>query len=589
MDDLRVYIAVEAKNYPVLSRLRAEDLNVFDPGLIKFAIPEQLFFNRDTYEQVMTTDITQLWQQEMKKIEKDNTLSYDEKLIRQREVEIKLGKKSREKLMALQQALAYHEIRLTAQLPEIDIHEYLEGNIEGVTTIQTIKSTLQQLKGRVNPQQRKIITALENELKELKLDIEKIIGLFEKLTNKPIIFEKTIRDVLTKEQDKKKNAIAFLEVLITANKEYKKKKIPVSVFMFEELLKKRAEKDGIDEGKFKWAKRVFTDFNRTPISVQRFFNSVIGDAQVVNKYGPKESFYSWIEPYGLLLQVIQEWSKAVKNKSRNLAEKQYMLLVDSLKSLNQKKMIGENRVGILLREKDLVDSGIYEGILTPLLAAITEDRIEDVLSLITQFVKKRSIKINGKGVEDTKQFAALFSQFSSMLLFVKSRLLAQELTDINTQKIETGITGLEIRGKKPKETTRNVHIYKAIANTFTPMLELLPASQEGNIDNVIKQLKMMDTKKLNEAKDKTIKSIKTKLEDPKSDIAFIEKEKSDKEKEITEIVGHFKTYLDAIQARIEQFHKVATKVEEAEAPPPSPEVNGGPPPPPPPPPLKRGW
>jgi len=357
--------------------------------------------------------------------------------------------------------------------------------------------------------------------------------------------------------------------------------------MFEEL-KKRAEKGGIDEEVFKRAKRVFTDFNRTPLSVRNLFSKFIEDAQVMNKYSPKKSFYFLIEPYGLLLQVIQEWSKDVKGKSRNLAKNQYMLLVDSLKSLNQKKMIGENRVGILLREKDLVDSGIYEGILTPLLAAITEDRIEDVLSLITQFVKKRSIKINGKGVEDTKQFAALFSQFSSMLFFVKSRLLAQELTDINTQKIETGITGLEIHGKKPKETTRNVHIYKAIADTLTPMLKLLPAPQEGNVDNVIKQLKMLDTKKLDDAKNEVITNIEAILKDPQSDIAFIAKAKSDKDKEMAEIVGHFKTYLDAIQERIEQFHKVATKVEEAEAPPPSPEVGDGPPPPPPPPPPK-GW
>lgn len=577
---------LKAKDYPVLAQLRTTDPNVFDPTNFRFAIPEQLFFNRDTYEQVITTDISQRLKQKFKEIKKDKTLGIRDKFTRSEEVKEEFIEKQQEKKFALQQALAYHEIRLTAQRLEIDIHEYLEGNIKGVTTIRAIKGTLQQLKGRVNPQQRKIITALENELKELKLDIEKIIGLFEKLTNKKTItFEKTIHDVLTKEQGEKKNAIVFIEVLIAANKKYKNKKTPVSVFMFEEI-KKRAEKDGIDEGKFKWAKRVFTDFNRTPISVQRLFNSVVGDAQVVNKYGPKESFYSWIEPYGLLLQVIQEWSENVESKSKDLAEKQYMLLVNSLESLDQRKMYGETRVGILLREKDLLDSGIYKNKLTQLIAAIAKDRIEDVLSFITQFVKKRSVKINGKGVEDTKQFAALLSQFSLILLFVKSRLLAQELTDINTQKIETGITGLKVPGKKPKETTRNVHIYKAIADTLTPMLELLPVPQEGNSDNVIKQLKMMDTKKLNKAKDETIKSIKTKLEDPKSDIAFIEKEKSDKEKEITEIVGHFKTYLDAIQARIEQFHKVATKVEEVKAPPPSPEVNGGPPPPPPPP---KGW
>ena len=587
MDNLRDYIGLKAKNYPILLQLRTLDPSAFDPGFIKFAIPEQLFFNRDTYEQVMTIDITQLWQQKLKEIEEDETLGIGEKLVKAEQVKKELRNMKQKKWLALPQVFAYHKILLIAQLPEIDIHEYLEGNIKGVTTIHAIKSTLQQLKGRANPQQKKIITALENELKELKLNIEKIIVLFEKLTNKKTItFEKTIRDVLTKEQDKKKNAIVFIEVLIAANTEYKKKKTPVSVFMFEEI-KKRAQKGGIDKKVFDSAKQVFTDFNRTPLSVQRLFSSVIGDAQVVNKYGPKKSFYSWIEPYGLLLQVIQEWSKDVKGKSKNLAEKQYMLLVDSLKSLNQKKMIGENRVDILLREKDLVDSGIYEGILTPLLAAIAEDRIEDVLSWIAQFVKERSIKINGKGVEDTKQFAALLSQFSSMLLFVKSRLLAQELTDINTQKIETGITGLKVPGKKPEETTRNVHIYKAVANTLTPMLELLPAPQERNIDNVIKQLKILDTKKLDEAKDTTIKSIKTKLEDPKSDIAFIAKEKSDKDKEMAEIVGNFEKYLNDIQARIEQLRKVATEIKEVKAPPPSPEVNGGPPPPPLPPP--KGW
>ena len=118
------------------------------------------------------------------------------------------------------------------------------------------------------------------------------------------------------------------------------------------------------------------------------------------------------------------------------------------------------------------------------------------------------------------------------------------------------------------------------------MLELLLAPQEGNVDKVIKQLKMLDTKKLDDAKNEVITNIKTKLEDPKSDIAFIAKEKSDKEKEITEIVGHFEKYLDATQERIEQFHKVATEIKEVKAPPPSPEVSVGPPPPPSPP---KGW
>ena len=576
--------ALKAKDYPVLARLRAKDPHVFDPTNFRFAIPEQLFFNRDSYYEVIAIDISQEEQQRIQQIDEDEKYSVRDKLTKSQEVREEFVEKQQEGKFGLQQALAYHEIRLTAQLPEIDIHEYLEGNIEGVITIKAISGTIKQLKGRVNPKQKSIIVALEKELKELKLDIEKIIDLFKTLTNKKTIsFEKTIRDVLTKEQGKKKNAIAFIEVLIAANTEYKKKKTPVSVFMFEEL-KRRAEKGGIDKGVFSRAKRVFIDINRTPLSVRNLFSSVIIDGQVVNKYGPKESFYSWIEPYGLLLKVIQEWSKNVESKSNDLAKNQYTLLVNSLESLDQRKMYGETRVGILLREKDLLDSGIYKKKLTQLIAAITEDRIEDVLSLITKFVKERSIKINGNGVENSKQFTALLSQFSLILLFVKSRLLAQELTDINTQKIETGITGLEIRGKKPKEITRNVQVYRAIADSFTTMLELLPKTQEGNIDKVIKQLKMLDTKKLSEAKDKIIKSIKTKLEDPKSDIAFIAKEKSDKEKEITKIVGYFKTYLDAIQTRIEQFNKVATKVKEVKAPPPSPEVNGGPPPPPPPPP-----
>ena len=197
-------------------------------------------------------------------------------------------------------------------------------------------------------------------------------------------------------------------------------------------------------------------------------------------------------------------------------------------------------------------------------------------------MKDNSLKENGKGVEDTAAFNNLMNNFMRYYVFVRMRNVYFEMQQLNTGELEGGIENLstDINVVVIAVLKRNLGIYSEIKTILIPFLKLIDFLQKANVGDAIEQLKELKKEDFVSANNKVIEDIKKQLNDVK--IKFLKKD--EKEKEIKEIIGYFRTYLDKKQARIERLQEVAAAMKEAETTTGDGPDLGMPPPPPPPPP-----
>ena len=240
---------------------------------------------------------------------------------------------------AFGQAFEYHKKQLIAALPYVDIKDVLQKRLPYVKTIVAIKKILGQLKGKTDLE-KKTIKGLRAAL--VMLDANKVINLFKTLTDDTTAFEKQVKDIIERELKANVFAIGLTEVLKQVSEEYKKQPKGNKQFMgefmynkikqkFEEIKKGKTQKEQeVVARKFGAIEKKFMNMYRMPQDIRSVFSGYIKSADELKKLAPIESFYVWIEPYGLLLKILNDWVGVVKAKLTDPASKQLELLVSSL-------------------------------------------------------------------------------------------------------------------------------------------------------------------------------------------------------------------------------------------------------------------
>lgn len=406
--------------YPILELLQTHDVSYLDRKKLTFAANGQLVFSDETLKSVFE--------------QKD----------------------------AIDAMLKDRIMRILKESSTVDIYEFLNEAIPNAADTKQLADILSLLQKAVGA--KPAIKAIQDELKKLDPNPEIIVAKFKELTgHNDLAFESAVRKLIDAHLQAKSVAIKGIEILQAAKAEYEKTKKTVDAFVFDLLIKKRAEVS--DKGKFDTAMSKFKSLKRTPDDVARIFSYDLAVGQATSKYATKDDFRRWFAPYGLLLEVIKDAPETAKEVAAQGPRAQCNVLLDSVKAMNAGVMGSSVYAKPLTLNKELVLAGIYKGKLNDLIKSLEDYYIGKIVFDVTAIVKAA-----GLGLEDSDEFEVRMVDMRKFLVTVFFAEVLAQLINLNEGTGEAPIPGLELTGTA---AARNATLYHLLKDAFTPFIDWL--------------------------------------------------------------------------------------------------------------------
>lgn len=353
----------------------------------------------------------------------------------------------------------------------LDPYELINEQLKNVIQFKDIKATLQTLKKLAGtPDRNKIIDAIIKELDHPRFapNVDQIIDGFKQLTNRQQLeFEQNVRKRINAFIEQKKNVTKVLDIFTTIINLYKARtpSRPIGQELIQTL-----EGEGIPLGRFKERLKGVKRTAQTVYEALRALSDGSAVTAIMKGASLKEvDFYKLIEPYGLLMMILEGWSKKALDKT---PAEQLNVLFNSLRLLNSptdKFVIGDQYVEGLVPAgstsekqledyKDLIYARVYAGKLTQLINNLELFQFDAVRKEIQQLVAA-----GGVGAENTPEFDTIVTEFQTTLAQVLFKGIVEKLTQLN--RGETSIEGLSV--------SSYVDLYVAMRGQLTSLLNIL--------------------------------------------------------------------------------------------------------------------
>lgn len=372
-------------------------------------------------------------------------------------------------------AVEIRQVRL-ARKQAVDVYEVINEPLKNVLQYDEIKGVLETLKQVAGtPDRNKIIDALIKELDhpEFTPNVNQIINGLKQLSGRQQVdFETNVRTRIDSFIKQNENTSKILRILRDAVQSYDRSKRPVGA----ELI--RALEKELPLGRFK---DQIKGVKSTAHSIYEALISLTRKRTAISNIVKEDKFYKMIEPYGLLMMILDGWAQKVSGKP---AEEQLELLYNSLELLNSpdKKFsdttpYAEGLVEAgLTQEKNLADykplvySRVYAGTLTEIIKHLKAFQFDQVKNEI-----RKLVATSGVGAEQDPDFDAIVTRFQqtfAQLFFIS---IVDQLKELNSG--ESMIEGLPVRDY--------VDFYVALKDQLTPLLNIL-APRGNPLDDLSK-------------------------------------------------------------------------------------------------------
>lgn len=522
-----------AAKYPLLETLASNSTGNFVFNKLKLLINEQLVFDKETLSDIFS----------------------DETAIK-----------------ALNDILNNHIMHLKAAGASMDIAALIQEAIAsakndaaGIKALQTLIVTLDPIVGSSDSH----IKILKQQLGKDNLAPETVAvsnALNGLSKNNPTYDKEKLGEILTAYREQNSKKTKALGALTAIKTEYEKKKMPIDLFVYEQMKSNEIVQD--------WKlKEKFNGLDRTAESIPPLFNEVLGSLDPVYKIIPKKLWYKVINSYGLLIKIIRD---ALIEQALP-GESPLDPLVNSIEALSTGTIAGNKHYvpsvagnrELILSKIDVVATdkhGKAAVTFNDMLAALRTYNIASFNAMIKSYIETANPQAlsNAKNLEE---FNKLIVDLTNYLIKKIMGDILKQITILNEGSGEQTLPGLALTGISRDEMKRNASVYLVVKNAFKPVLELLKSSEIASFDIA----------NFNEAKEKVLTAIAAKME----------KDAQIKEEQRPAINAVFNTYLNSVGQQL-QYLKQCVQASEAPSATVDPvilDINAPPPPPPPPPPM----
>ncbi len=271
---------------------------------------------------------------------------------------------------------------------------------------------------------------------------------------------------------------AFKQALIIARDQHKGG-VYVGAVLAEQL---RNVKFAINELKKK--KDTIYALKRTPKAVYDAFSFILGNKTLLDAIlqTKAEGFNSWIEPYGIVMGLLENFGAEVKSDMP--AAQQVALLLDSLKALDVGSFSANAVVlSYISQNRNFVDAGLLKGKLTKIITALEAYDLTAARDDIIKLLDEEKAQ-DEKGILWTTKKACkdLINNALDKLLLPMIKQVIDKINDIDAAKGTFEIPGLSVASGSFEERERNARIYQSMAGLLKPWLDAMKGS--GQLDTM---------------------------------------------------------------------------------------------------------
>jgi hypothetical protein len=458
--------------------------------------------------------------------------------------------------------LNYHTEQLKNRAKNIDINEFIAEQVAAATSEKSLMAMAAKLQRVIGSKPE--ITALKEQLKSLSPDVTVIINALKTLSGRaPKFNEAQIRKVMSEYVDKQQQKKAVIDLLQAAKAKFAQDKKPIDTFLYNEIVSRKIvpQKWKLDE--------IFKSYDREAASILPLFTKVVGN-DAVTKIVPKEAFYQWITPYGLVVKVVEQ----VPSEPLQAGEGTLDVLLASLRALNAAEVGNHHYVPIIKTEQGLVNSGVYRDKLSSLIAAVEAYDIGKVLSGLSAFVQTAN-----PGVQNDAKFKEALSKLANFLVGAITGDVVKQLLELDRGSGQLALKGLPLTGVSRPLAVRNAAVYGRIQGLFKPLLTFVTKNGQPLSQADLGQLNVAAFK---EAALGVVAKVEAAIQ---QSIPYLPDPSTSEQRD--DIVGAVRTYLNEVAKQVE-YLKASAVVTAPNAPGGADAVQTGMPPPPPPPPMAPG-
>ena len=208
-------------------------------------------------------------------------------------------------------------------------------------------------------------------------------------------------------------------------------------------------------------KNALSGITRTPVDIFKAFNALLGAGTLRDEKIKKEDFYTWINPFGVLVRVLVEWDGATEDKP---AHDRWLALRGSFVGLNEAKIPRFKVKGPFDDASALIQSTAYKAAhknkLNPLITAFDAHNLLEVVN--------QTKKLVAEDIAAHREFATEMNKFIKAVTPVMIAMLVKELDEFN--KADRQIVGLPIEGNV---ANRNAQVYASLQGVVAPLIQML--------------------------------------------------------------------------------------------------------------------